>query len=115
MTTLPENDTATKMRELLRLMHACYPRHLELQACPVYQSGDLTAPAWNTIYTDYQSMERHLIEHTDFAEASEYWRWEWRLLDEPEFLEALAMIDVPVMDDQPPVDWDMFAGAGDMD
>lgn len=114
-TNLPESDTGTKQRDLIKLMHACYPRDLEHQALPLGRFGLEAESRWYTAHIDAPTGHRIVIEHKTHAEAMEYWRWEWVLIDIQELVEALAMIDVELPDETPPVDWDLFAGAGDMD
>lgn len=115
MTTLPESDTATRKAELIKLMHVCYPQDSEFDAFPVWQNPDAAEPQWYAVRTPKGAGAVHCEIHQTYAEALEYWRWEWRLLDIQELVEALQLIDMPISDDLPPVDWSLFAGAGDMD
>lgn len=112
-TNLPDHDTATKQRDLIKLMHACYPRALDHYAFPIWWNS--AEPTWRTMRVDPHTGHQIEVEHKTYAEALEYWRWEWVLIDIQELVEAMQMIDVELPDEQPPVDWSWFAGAEDMD
>jgi len=113
-TNLPDNDTATKQQELIKRMHACYPRDLQHNAFPVWRDSGASEPEWHTSRIEQYTGHPLITKHATYAEALEYWRWEWRLLDVQELTESLALIDVPIPDELPPANWDLFAG-GDMD
>lgn len=114
MTILPENDTATKQRDLIKLMHSCYPSDLQHEAIPVWVDSGATEPEWHTLRIEQYTGHPLWTNHATYAEALEWWHWEWRLLDEQGLIEALALIDEQIPDELPPADWDLFAG-GDMD
>ena len=115
MTNLPESDTATKQQELIKLMHSCYPRDLQHSAFPMWRTSSAAEPEWHTLRIEQYTGHPLCTKHATYAEAMEWWRWEWRLLDEQGLIEALALIDEPIPDELPPANWDLFAGAGDMD
>lgn len=120
MTTLPSSDTSTKQRELLRLMHACYPYDAEHTALPMWGKSCASEPEWHTERTEQGTGLPVCIVHKTYADAHEYWLWEWRLLDCRDFYEKLQLIDEPLLDVDDPTDWNWFAdsdfadSAGDM-